>query len=231
MLTTLAECGGTAFEFVVATEGRLLSELRDRDATRAFLRRCSPEPSVVGAARSSSLSRCCFAAVRIAAVVCHAPWSHAIFAGVARGCGVSVPSCGSTIARPGRRSSNARAARPVRIWSSATASGPRRRLRCCSRTCRIAVIHCPVTMPRGERRTTRGRSPCASLVRARIMWSSFRRAGWSRGRDISIWFAHSPAERASVGALDCRRCTASARARSCGGDWSPKFGGSVSSRA
>ncbi|MFL6280579.1 MAG: glycosyltransferase family 4 protein [Vicinamibacterales bacterium] len=87
MLTTLAECAGPTLEFLVATDGRLLSELRDRHARVHFfgdVRLSHPSSVLRGRHRLRTLLR----RGSYAAVVCHAPWSHAIFAGVARGCGV-----------------------------------------------------------------------------------------------------------------------------------------------
>jgi glycosyltransferase involved in cell wall biosynthesis len=87
MLTTLAECAGPTFEFVVATDGRLLSELRDRNARVHFFGdvRLSRPASVL---RARHQFRSLLRRGSYAAVVGHAPWSHAIFAGVARSCGV-----------------------------------------------------------------------------------------------------------------------------------------------
>ena len=87
MLTTLAECAGPTFEFLVATDGRLRSELRDRYGRVHFFGdvRLSHPSSVL---RARHHFRGLLRRGSYAAVVCHAPWSHAIFAGVARGCGV-----------------------------------------------------------------------------------------------------------------------------------------------
>lgn len=89
MLTTFAECGGAAFEFAVATDGRLLSELRERRARVHFFGdvRLSHPSSVL---RARHHLRTLLRRGHYAAVICHAPWSHAIFAGVARGCGIPV---------------------------------------------------------------------------------------------------------------------------------------------
>lgn len=87
MLTTLAECGGRDFEFAVAADGRLLSELRDRRAEVHYLGdvRLRHPASVL---RARHHFRVMLRSRSFAAVVCHAPWSHALFAGVARGCGI-----------------------------------------------------------------------------------------------------------------------------------------------
>ena len=89
MLATFAECGKAGFEFVVATDGRLLSELRDRDAHVHFFGdvRLSHPSSVL---RARHHFRNLLRRRAYSAVICHAPWSHAIFAGVARGCGLPV---------------------------------------------------------------------------------------------------------------------------------------------
>jgi len=87
MLATFAECGESGLEFVVATDGRLLSELRGRHAHVYYF-------GDVRLSHPSSLLRARYHFRNLlrrrsyAAVVAHAPWSHAIFAGVARGCGV-----------------------------------------------------------------------------------------------------------------------------------------------
>jgi glycosyltransferase involved in cell wall biosynthesis len=87
MLATFAECEQADFEFVVATEGRLLSELRDRNARVHFFGdvRLSHPSSVF---RARHHFRNLLRRRSYSAVICHAPWAHAIFAGVARGCGV-----------------------------------------------------------------------------------------------------------------------------------------------
>lgn len=89
MLATFAGCGETGFEFVVATDGRLLSELRDRNARVHFFGdvRLSHPSSVL---RARHHFRNLLRRHSYSAVICHAPWSHAIFAGVARSCGLPV---------------------------------------------------------------------------------------------------------------------------------------------
>jgi glycosyltransferase involved in cell wall biosynthesis len=89
MLVTFAECEGASVEFVVATEGRLLSELRERNAAAHFFGnvRLSHPSSVL---RARHHFRSLIRRRAYTAVVCHAPWSHAIFAGRARSCGVPV---------------------------------------------------------------------------------------------------------------------------------------------
>jgi len=87
MLTTLAECGGDRFEFAVAADGRLLSELRERGAHVYFLGavRLRNPSSVV---RARHQLRSILHVRRPTSLVCHAPWSHALFAGIARSRGV-----------------------------------------------------------------------------------------------------------------------------------------------
>ena len=87
MLTTLAACGEDRHEFAVAAEGRLLSELRERGAHVHFLGdvRLRHLSSVV---RARHLLRTMLRRRVHGSVICHAPWSHALFAGVARSSGV-----------------------------------------------------------------------------------------------------------------------------------------------
>jgi len=91
MLATLAEStslgGSLSFEFAVATEGRLSGELRDRGAHVHGLGdvRLSRPRSVLRARR---YLRGILRERQYAAVVCHAPWSHAIFGSVVRACGI-----------------------------------------------------------------------------------------------------------------------------------------------
>lgn len=87
MLTTLAESkalpGGLDFDFAVAAEGRLSSELRERGVQVHALGevRLSHPVSILRARRHL---RAILGEHQYAAVVCHAPWSHAIFGGVVR---------------------------------------------------------------------------------------------------------------------------------------------------
>ena len=91
MLSTLSEstslAGSLSFEFAVATEGRLSEELRDRGAQVHELGdvRLSRPPSVL---RGCHQLRGILRERQYAAVVCHAPWCHAIFGGVVRARGV-----------------------------------------------------------------------------------------------------------------------------------------------
>ena len=87
MLTTLAECGQGRFEFAVAAEGRLLTELRERGAHVHFLGdvRLRNPSSIL---RARHLLRAILRTRQPTGVVCHAPWSHALFAGAARSSGV-----------------------------------------------------------------------------------------------------------------------------------------------
>ena len=91
MLSTLSEstsfAGSLSFEFAVATEGRLSEELRERGAQVHGLGnvRLSRPRSVL---RARHHLRGILRARPYAAVVCHAPWSHAIFGSVVRACGV-----------------------------------------------------------------------------------------------------------------------------------------------
>ena len=91
MLATLAEStslvGGLIFEFAIAPEGRLSGELRDRGVQVHGLGnvRLSRPASVL---RARHQLRGILRERPYTAVVCHAPWSHAIFGGVVRACGV-----------------------------------------------------------------------------------------------------------------------------------------------
>ena len=175
MLTTLAACEGADLEFVVATEGRLLSELRDRHARVHFF-------GDVRLSHPSSLLRARHHFRRLlrrrsyGGVVCHAPWSHAIFAGVARSCGLP-----AILWQPARRWSNGRAARPAQISSSATADGRRRQPTFCSRAYRIESFTAPLPLP--GRLVTLGPKLAANLEWARTAWWSCLPAEWSHGRD------------------------------------------------
>jgi len=87
MLTTMADCGNDRFEFAVAAEGRLLTELRERGAQVHFLGdvRLRNPSSIL---RARHVLRSMLRTRQPGSVVCHAPWSHALFAGVARSGGV-----------------------------------------------------------------------------------------------------------------------------------------------
>lgn len=142
MLTTLAECGEHRFEFAVAAEGRLLSELRER-AQVQFLGnvRLRNPPSIL---RARSLLRSLLRTHQPTSVVCHAPWSHAMFAGVARAAGIPVILWQHD--RATGRPLIERACRAVRAdfvicnskWTARTAGVLQPGVRC-------RVIYCPVS--------------------------------------------------------------------------------------
>jgi glycosyltransferase involved in cell wall biosynthesis len=153
MLTTLADCGGPAFEFLVASEGRLLSELRDRDARVHFFGdvRLSHPSSLL---RARHHVRTLVRRQAYGAVICHAPWSHAIFAGVARSCGVSTilwqhdRATGAPLVERACRAARADLVICNSKWTATSADllqpgVPHR------------IIHCPVAIPRanGEARS------------------------------------------------------------------------------
>lgn len=126
MLTTFAECEGSNFEFAVATDGRLLSELRERGARVHVLgdvRLSHPSSVLRGRHHFRSLLR----AHSYRAVVCHAPWSHAIFAGVARDCGLPTilwqhdRATGTTLVERACRAAGADLVICNSTWTSATA--------------------------------------------------------------------------------------------------------------
>ena len=113
MLVTLAEsarvAGGLDFEFAVAAEGRLSEELRDRGARVHALGnvRLSHPASVV---RARHHVRGLLRQGDHSAVVCHAPWAHAIFGGVVRAASVpcvlwqhDVATGGSLVERASKR--------------------------------------------------------------------------------------------------------------------------------
>lgn len=142
MLTTLADCGGATFEFVVATDGRLLSELRERRARVHFFGdvRLSHPASVL---RARHHFRSLLRRRSYAAVICHAPWSHAIFAGVARACGVPAVlwqhdrATGAPLVERACRAAGADLVISNSGWTATTAGLLHPRVPC-------RVIHCPV---------------------------------------------------------------------------------------
>jgi glycosyltransferase involved in cell wall biosynthesis len=144
MLTTLAECGGHDFEFAVAADGRLLSELRDRRAAVHYLGdvRLRHPASVV---RARHRFRSILRSRAFAAVVCHAPWSHAIFGGVARGCGIPTAlwqhdrATGSPLVERACRAAGADLVICNSHWTAATA-------RALQPGARHEVIYCPVML-------------------------------------------------------------------------------------
>jgi glycosyltransferase involved in cell wall biosynthesis len=144
MLTTLAECGGGAFEFAVATDGRLLSELRDRKAQVHFLGDVRlRHPSSVFRARHRF--RTMLKTRPYAAIVCHAPWSHAIFAGIARGADVPTAlwqhdsATGATLVERACRAAGADLVICNSHWTANTARLLHPNVPHC-------VVYCPVTM-------------------------------------------------------------------------------------
>lgn len=113
MLVTLAEstppASGLMFEFAVAAEGRLSDELRDRGAQVHRLGdvRLRHPASLI---RARHHVRGMLSLRDYAAVVCHAPWAHAVFGGVVRSAGVpcvlwqhDVATGGSIIERASKR--------------------------------------------------------------------------------------------------------------------------------
>ena len=149
MLTTLAACEGADLEFVVATEGRLLSELRDRHARVHFF-------GDVRLSHPSSLLRARHHFRRLlrrrsyGGVVCHAPWSHAIFAGVARSCGLPAilwqhdRATGTPLVERACRAAGADLVICNSRWTASTAHFLQPRVP-------HRVIHCPVAAARTAR--------------------------------------------------------------------------------
>jgi glycosyltransferase involved in cell wall biosynthesis len=176
MLATFAECGGTSFEFLVATDGRLLSELRGRDAEVHFFGdvRLSHPSSVL---RARHHFRNLVRRRSYAAVVCHAPWSHAIFAGVARGCVVPVilwqhdRATGMPLVERACRTAGADLVVCNSKWTATTARllqphAPHR------------VIYCPVSGPTTTERGAEIRSELGVRKDAVVILSASRMEPW-----------------------------------------------------
>ena len=167
MLTTLAEVkrlpGGQDFDFAVASEGRLSSELRERGVQVHSLGdvRLSKPASLLRARRQL---RAILGGHQHAAVICHAPWSHAIFGGVVRSAGL--PSVlwqhdratGGPLVERACRAAGADLVICNSSWTAGSAASlqpnaPRR------------VIYCPVASkaaPAGDREEIRGLLGAAS---------------------------------------------------------------------
>jgi glycosyltransferase involved in cell wall biosynthesis len=189
MLTTLAECGGPAFEFVVATEGRLLSELRERQARVHFFGdvRLSHPSSVL---RARHHFRTLLRRHAYQAVICHAPWSHAIFAGVARRSGVSTllwqhdRATGASLVERACRAAGADLVICNSMWTANSA-------RLLQPDVPHRVIHCPVAMPRGN---GEARSHMRAELGARgdqvVVLSASRLEPWKGHIDLVRALAH-----------------------------------------
>jgi len=156
MLTTLAACGGDRHEFAVAADGRLLSELRERGAHVHFLGdvRLRHLSSVV---RARHLLRTMLRRRVHGSVICHAPWSHALFAGVARSSGVPTVlwqhdrATGTPLIERACRAAGANLVICNSGWTAQTAAILQPEASHC-------VIYCPVAIPNashGERTRTR----------------------------------------------------------------------------
>jgi len=182
MLTTFAECAGSSFEFAIATDGRLLSELRERGARVHFLgdvRLSHPSSVLRGRHHFRNLLR----AQSYRAVVCHAPWSHAIFAGVARGCGLPTilwqhdRATGTTLVERACRAAGADLVICNSVWTSTTApflqpGVPHR------------VVYCPVAdkTVRAARPVVRGE--LGARVSDVVVLSASRMEPWKGHRDL-----------------------------------------------
>ncbi len=170
MLTTLAEFGQDRFEFAVAADGRLLSDLRERGARVQFLGdvRLRHPSSIL---RARHLLGSALRTRQPSSVVCHAPWSHALFAGVARSRGVPVVlwqhdrATGATLVERACRAAGADLVISNSSWSARTAAILQPHAPC-------RIIHCPVAsiaVADGERariRSTLGASPGHVVVLA-----------------------------------------------------------------
>lgn len=172
MLSTLSEstsvAGSLSFEFAVATEGRLSEELRDRGAHVHGLGnvRLSRPRSVL---RARHHLRGILRARPYAAVVCHAPWSHAIFGSVVRACGV--PSVlwqhdratGATLVERASRAIGADLVICNSLWTAETAAAlqphvPHRVVYC------AVAPECATKNDRGDVRTMLGASSSDIVV-------------------------------------------------------------------
>ncbi|MEA2488742.1 MAG: hypothetical protein QOH21_534 [Acidobacteriota bacterium] len=225
LLVTLAEsadaAGTLVFEFALASDGRLAEELRDRAATVHALGdvRLSRPASVV---RARQKLRTLLRQGGYAAVICHAPWSHAIFGSAGRAAGAACVLWQHD--RAEGKSLVERAAKSVRAdlvvcnsrWTAQTAAvlqpgAPHR------------VIYCAVAAPRvspGER--TRVRAELGADPDDVVVLSASRLEPWKghleliralmglSARPWTLWIAggaQRPKEReyASVLELEVRR--------------------------
>jgi glycosyltransferase involved in cell wall biosynthesis len=162
MLTTVAECGHDGVEFAVAAEGRLLKELRDRGAKVHFLGdvRLRNPSSIL---RARHVIRSVLRTRQPSSVICHAPWSHALFAGVARSCGVPTVlwqhdrAAGGSLVERACRAAGADLVICNSQWTARTAAVLQPDAPC-------RVIYCPVASPavsadvRGRTRAVMGAS-------------------------------------------------------------------------
>lgn len=200
MLTVLAECGGDDFEFAVATDGRLLSELRERRAQVYYLgdvRLRHPASVLRGRHRFRSILR----SRPFGAVACHAPWSHAIFGGVARGCGIPTAlwqhdrATGRSVVERGCRAAGADLVICNSHWTAATAGVLQPGVP-------HQVIYCPVRIgptkseDRAETRARFGTSPNDTVILAASRmepWKGhlelIRAVAQRRSPDVKLWIA------------------------------------------
>jgi glycosyltransferase involved in cell wall biosynthesis len=176
MLATFAECGGPNFEFVVATEGRLLAELRDRAAHVHFFGdvRLSHPSSVL---RARHHFRNLLRRRLYAAVICHAPWSHAIFAGVARACGVPVVlwqhdrATGTPLVERACRAAGADLVVCNSKWTASTA-------RFLQPNVPHRVIYCPVSVTKQAAMRADVRSELGARADTVVVLSASRMEAW-----------------------------------------------------
>ena len=188
MLATLAEsadaAGTLVFEFALASDGRLAEELRDRAATVHPLGnvRLSRPASVL---RARQRFRALLRERGYAAVICHAPWSHAIFAALGTPSGAACVSVAARSRRAADRLSNGRREASAPISSSATAGGPRKQRPSCNPLRRHRVIYCAVATPSAIAGRAQPRSRRARRKPPATSWCC-RRAGSNPGRAIWI---------------------------------------------
>jgi glycosyltransferase involved in cell wall biosynthesis len=183
MLATLAECRGDRFEFAVAAEGRLLSELRERGARVHSLGdvRLRRPSSIV---RAWHLLRSILEARQPSAVVCHAPWSHALFARVARIAGLPVvlwqhdKATGVPLVERACRTAGADLVICNSNWTARTAAILQPHAPC-------RIIYCPVTFaPALEEERTQTRAALGASADQVVVLAASRLEPWKGHLDV-----------------------------------------------
>lgn len=216
MLVTLAECDGDRVEFGVAADGRLLSELRERGARVHFLGdvRLSHPTSIL---RARHLLRSIVDAGPRTSVVCHAPWAHALFAGVARAAGLPVvlwqhdKANGDSLVERACRAARADLVICNSNWTARTAAALQPQAPC-------RTIYCPVpTVAIADEERTRIRQSLDARGDDVVVLSASRLEPWKGHVDLvralarlgsrpwTLWMAggvHRAHERAHLSAIE-----------------------------